>query len=134
MARRGLKCAVAVVPKTIDNDVPVIDKSFGFATAVEAAVPHIVAAATEAAACPNGVGVVKLMGRHSGFIAMHATLASGDVDLCLIPESESVPNSNLQRDFNVSVFESFDASSSTLLRELDEGDRFVQKSAESTSM
>ena len=88
MARRGLKCAVAVVPKTIDNDVPVIDKSFGFATAVEAAVPHIVAAATEAAACPNGVGVVKLMGRHSGFIAMHATLASGDVDLCLIPESE----------------------------------------------
>ncbi|KAH8093329.1 6-phosphofructokinase [Aureococcus anophagefferens] len=88
MARRGLKCAVAVVPKTIDNDVPVIDKSFGFATAAEAAVPHIVAAATEAAACPNGVGVVKLMGRHSGFIAMHATLASGDVDLCLIPESE----------------------------------------------
>ena len=47
---------------------------------------------------------------------------------------DPVPNSNLQRDFNVSVFESFDASSSTLLRELDEGDRFVQKSAESTSM
>jgi len=87
MARRGLKCGVAVVPKTIDNDVPVIDKSFGFATAVDAAVPHVLAAEVEAEACPNGVGVVKLMGRHSGFIAMHATLAAGCVDACLVPES-----------------------------------------------
>ena len=88
MARRGRKCVVAVVPKTIDNDVPVIDKSFGFGSAVEAAIPHLAAAHTEAEACPNGVGIVKLMGRHSGFIAMHATLASGDVDLCLVPESD----------------------------------------------
>ena len=87
MARRGRRCAVAVVPKTIDNDIPVIDKSFGFSTAVEAAVPHVRAAHTEAEACPNGVGVVKVMGRHSGFIAMHATLAAGCVDLCLVPES-----------------------------------------------
>jgi len=88
MARRGTKCAVAVVPKTIDNDIPLIDFSFGFHSAVEAAIPLIAAANVEAASCPNGVGVVKLMGRHSGFIALHATLASGDVDLCLVPESD----------------------------------------------
>ena len=45
-----------------------------------------------------------------------------------------VPNSNLQLDFNVSVHDSFDASSSAVLRELDESNRFVQKSAESTSI
>ena len=64
-----------------------IDNSFGFTSAVEAAIPMIEAANTEAEACPNGIGIVKLMGRHSGFIALHATLASGDVDLCLVPES-----------------------------------------------
>ena len=67
--------------------VPLIDNSFGFTSAVEAAIPMIEAANTEAEACPNGIGIVKLMGRHSGFIALHATLASGDVDLCLVPES-----------------------------------------------
>ena len=65
-----------------------IDNSFGFTSAVEAAIPMIEAANTEAEACPNGIGIVKLMGRHSGFIALHATLASGDVDLCLVPESQ----------------------------------------------
>ncbi|KAJ4708131.1 ATP-dependent 6-phosphofructokinase [Melia azedarach] len=84
---RGLKVAVAGIPKTIDNDIPVIDKSFGFDTAVEEAQRAINAAHVEAESIENGIGVVKLMGRHSGFIAMYATLASRDVDCCLIPES-----------------------------------------------
>eukprot|EP00904_Undaria_pinnatifida_P002128 jgi/Undpi1/11916/HiC_scaffold_4.g01615.m1 len=88
---RGLNVAVAGVPKTIDNDVDIIDRSFGFLTAVEAAQSAIESATTEArCAIPNGVGVVKLMGRSAGFIAAFATLASGDVDLCLVPESDIV--------------------------------------------
>lgn len=85
--RRGLKVAVAGIPKTIDNDIPVIDKSFGFDTAVEEAQRAINAAHVEAESVENGIGLVKLMGRNSGFIAMYATLASRDVDCCLIPES-----------------------------------------------
>ncbi|XP_028806508.1 ATP-dependent 6-phosphofructokinase 3-like [Neltuma alba] len=85
--RRGLKVAVAGIPKTIDNDIMVIDKSFGFDTAVEEAQRAINAAHVEAESIENGIGVVKLMGRYSGFIAMYATLASRDVDCCLIPES-----------------------------------------------
>ncbi|XP_030457469.1 ATP-dependent 6-phosphofructokinase 3-like [Syzygium oleosum] len=85
--RRGLKVAVIGIPKTIDNDIPVIDKSFGFDTAVEEAQRAINAAHVESISIENGIGVVKLMGRYSGFIAMHATLASRDVDCCLIPES-----------------------------------------------
>ncbi|XVF25067.1 hypothetical protein REPUB_Repub13aG0181700 [Reevesia pubescens] len=85
--RRGLKVAVAGIPKTIDNDIPVIDKSFGFDTAVEEAQRAINAAHVESESVENGIGFVKLMGRHSGFIAMYATLASRDVDCCLIPES-----------------------------------------------
>ncbi|CAN1148028.1 ATP-dependent 6-phosphofructokinase 3 [Linum perenne] len=85
--RRGLKVVVAGIPKTIDNDIPVIDKSFGFDTAVEEAQRAINAAHVEAESAENGIGVVKLMGRYSGFIAMYATLASRDVDCCLIPES-----------------------------------------------
>ncbi|CAN6191064.1 unnamed protein product [Urochloa humidicola] len=85
--RRGLKVSVAGIPKTIDNDIPVIDKSFGFDTAVEEAQRAINAAHVEAVSAENGIGLVKLMGRHSGFIAHYATLASRDVDCCLIPES-----------------------------------------------
>ncbi|GAB4842318.1 ATP-dependent 6-phosphofructokinase 3 [Ancistrocladus abbreviatus] len=85
--RRGLKVSVIGIPKTIDNDIPVIDKSFGFDTAVEEAQRAINAAHVEAESVENGLGVVKLMGRYSGFIAMYATLASRDVDCCLIPES-----------------------------------------------
>ncbi|XP_021276334.1 ATP-dependent 6-phosphofructokinase 6 isoform X1 [Herrania umbratica] len=85
--RRGLKVAVAGIPKTIDNDIPVIDKSFGFDTAVEEAQRAINAAHVEAGSIENGIGLVKLMGRYSGFISMYATLASRDVDCCLIPES-----------------------------------------------
>ncbi|XVF88663.1 hypothetical protein PTKIN_Ptkin19aG0068600 [Pterospermum kingtungense] len=85
--RRGLKVSVAGIPKTIDNDIPVIDKSFGFDTAVEEAQRAIHAAHVEAESNENGIGLVKLMGRYCGFIAMYATLASRDVDCCLIPES-----------------------------------------------
>ncbi|MQL80454.1 hypothetical protein Taro_012907, partial [Colocasia esculenta] len=85
--KRGLKVAVVGIPKTIDNDIAVIDKSFGFDTAVEEAQRAINAAHVEAESAENGIGLVKLMGRYSGFIAMYATLASRDVDCCLIPES-----------------------------------------------
>ncbi|KMZ71490.1 6-phosphofructokinase [Zostera marina] len=85
--RRGLKVSVVGIPKTIDNDIAVIDKSFGFDSAVEEAQRAINAAHVESESGENGIGVVKLMGRYSGFIAMHATLASRDVDCCLIPES-----------------------------------------------
>jgi 6-phosphofructokinase 1 len=84
--KRGLKVVVAGIPKTIDNDIDIIDKSFGFDTAVEEAQRAINAAHVEAESTHNGVGVVKLMGRYSGYIAMYATLASRDVDCCLIPE------------------------------------------------
>eukprot|EP00985_Skeletonema_marinoi_P015961 scaffold8430_cov122-Skeletonema_marinoi.AAC.3 len=83
----GLHVAVAGIPKTIDNDVDYIDRSFGFITSVEQAQDAIRAAKTEAMCnLPNGIGIVKLMGRSSGYIAAHATLGSGDVDLCLVPE------------------------------------------------
>ncbi|WCJ36427.1 ATP-dependent 6-phosphofructokinase 6 [Euphorbia peplus] len=85
--KRGLQIAVAGIPKTIDNDIAVIDKSFGFDTAVEEAQRAINAAHVEVESVENGVGIVKLMGRYSGFIAMFATLASRDVDCCLVPES-----------------------------------------------
>ncbi|KAF1793511.1 ATP-dependent 6-phosphofructokinase [Phytophthora cactorum] len=84
--RRKLAIAVAGVPKTIDNDVDLLDRSFGFNTAVEEAQRAIRSASTEARCVPNGIGVVKLMGRSAGFIAAHASLSSGDVNLCLIPE------------------------------------------------
>ncbi|KAL3929998.1 MAG: hypothetical protein SGBAC_011960 [Bacillariaceae sp.] len=88
---RGMNVAVAGIPKTIDNDVDYIDHSFGFSSAVEAAQVAIRAAKTEAICnMPNGVGIVKLMGRSAGYIAVHATMSSGDVDLCLVPEVPTV--------------------------------------------
>lgn len=85
--KRGYNISVAGIPKTIDNDVDYIDHSFGFSSAVEAATLSIRSAKTEAVCnLPNGIGIVKLMGRSAGFIAAHATMASGDVDLCLVPE------------------------------------------------
>ena len=83
---RGITLSVVGVPKTIDNDIPYIDQSFGFQTAFARATDSIRAAYTEASSTPNGVGLVKLMGRHSGFIACYAALASHDVDFVLIPE------------------------------------------------
>jgi 6-phosphofructokinase 1 len=84
--RRGASIGVIGIPKTIDNDIHFIDRSFGFETAFSAAVDVIRSAHVEATGAKNGIGVVKLMGRHSGFIACHAALASTDVDAVLIPE------------------------------------------------
>jgi 6-phosphofructokinase 1 len=84
--RRELPIGVVGIPKTIDNDIHFIDRSFGFETAFCAAVDVIRGAHVEAKGAMNGIGVVKLMGRHSGFIACHAAIASTDVDAVLIPE------------------------------------------------
>lgn len=86
VAARGVKLSVIGVPKTIDNDIPFIDQSFGFQTAFGRAAESIRAASVEARGAPNGVGMVKLMGRHSGFIACYAALAKSDADFVLIPE------------------------------------------------
>ena len=84
--KRGLKISVVGVPKTIDNDVSLVERSFGFETAVSYAVEAVDSAHTEARDAINGVGMVKVMGRESGFIAAHTALASGDVNFVLIPE------------------------------------------------
>ncbi|EPS60907.1 hypothetical protein M569_13894, partial [Genlisea aurea] len=84
--KRKLKVAVVGVPKTIDNDILLMDKTFGFDTAVEESQRAINSAYIEAHSAYRGIGIVKLMGRSSGFIAMHASLASGQIDICLIPE------------------------------------------------
>jgi 6-phosphofructokinase 1 len=83
---RGSRIAVIGVPKTIDNDLMYIDHSFGFQTAYAEATRSLRAAHVEAIGAPNGVGLVKLMGRHSGFIASYASLAMSDVNFVLIPE------------------------------------------------
>jgi 6-phosphofructokinase 1 len=83
---RNLKIVVAGIPKTIDNDIALIDNSFGFQTAVEEATKAVVSAKVEAQCTPNGIGIVKVMGRNAGFIAAHTTLAARNVDACLIPE------------------------------------------------
>jgi len=84
--RRKLKTAVIGIPKTIDNDISYIQRSFGFATAVSEAGRAITSAHIEAQGARNGIGLVKLMGRESGFIAAYAALAYSDVNFCLIPE------------------------------------------------
>ncbi len=86
--KRGLRISIITVPKTIDNDIYLVSKTFGFDTAVEMACQSISCAHTEAVGCPNGIGLVKVMGRYSGFIAAAATNAMRDVNYCLIPESD----------------------------------------------
>ncbi len=83
---RNLRIAVIGIPKTIDNDINFISQSFGFETAVFKATEAIQCAHTEAVGYRNCVGIVKLMGRESGFIAAHATLAMKEVNFVLIPE------------------------------------------------
>ena len=83
---RGLKISVVGIPKTIDNDILMVSRSFGFDTAVDVATGAIKGAHNEAQGYPNGIGLIKLMGRHSGFIAATATLAQQDVNFVLIPE------------------------------------------------
>jgi len=84
--RRGARIGVVGVPKTIDNDIMMVDKTFGFETAVGIASEVIRAAYYESRSAKNGIGLVKLMGRHSGFIAATAALAMRNVNLVLVPE------------------------------------------------
>lgn len=83
---RGHALAVVGVPKTIDNDVAFVTRTFGYVTAVEEAAKAIACAHTEAHSVFNGISVVKIMGRHAGFIAAGATVASQDVNFTLVPE------------------------------------------------
>ena len=88
VARRGSRISVIGVPKTIDNDINLVTQSFGFDTAVEKATEAIRCAHTEALGALNGIGLVKLMGRESGFIAAQATLALKEVNYVLVPEDQ----------------------------------------------
>ncbi|MDZ7698795.1 MAG: ATP-dependent 6-phosphofructokinase [Deltaproteobacteria bacterium] len=84
--RRKAKISVIGIPKTIDNDISHLDKSFGFETAVAQTRSAIYSAHVEALGARNGIGLVKLMGRESGFIAAYAVLACSDANFCLVPE------------------------------------------------
>jgi 6-phosphofructokinase 1 len=84
--KRGHVLAVVGVPKTIDNDVGFVSRTFGFFSAVEEATRVLDCAHTEARSVPGGIGLVKLMGRHAGFITAAAVVASQDVNFALIPE------------------------------------------------
>lgn len=86
LKRSGSTISVVGIPKTVDNDILYIDQSFGFETAFSQAVNAIKSAHNESLGAPNGIGLVKLMGRHSGFIACFAALAMNDVNFVLIPE------------------------------------------------
>jgi 6-phosphofructokinase 1 len=86
--KRGLEIAVVGIPKTIDNDLLFIEKTFGFETAVDEAKQAVNCIHNESTAAWNGIGLVKLMGRDSGFIAAHTALASSDINICLVPEMD----------------------------------------------
>ncbi len=85
--KRGLKISVVGIPKTIDNDLHFVGRSFGFETAVAEAANVIRNAHVEAKGTAGGIGLVKLMGRDSGFIAAYASIANPVVNFCLIPET-----------------------------------------------
>jgi 6-phosphofructokinase 1 len=84
--RRGHLLSVIGIPKTIDNDVGFVSRTFGFFSAVEEAKRVLDCAHTEARSVPGGIGVVRLMGRHAGFVTAGAVVASQDVNFALIPE------------------------------------------------
>jgi len=84
--RRGHALSVVGIPKTIDNDIPFVARSFGFLTAVQEATKVLQRAHTEASSVQNGIALVKLMGRHAGFLTTEATVASQEVNFTLIPE------------------------------------------------
>jgi 6-phosphofructokinase 1 len=86
--KRNVKISIIAIPKTIDNDIYLVHKTFGFDTAVDVACHAIRSAHVEATGAPNCIGIVKLMGRYAGFIAAAATIALRDVNFCLIPESD----------------------------------------------
>ncbi|MGI6454502.1 MAG: ATP-dependent 6-phosphofructokinase [bacterium] len=84
--KRGLMISIVGIPKTIDNDIFHVDRSFGFETAYSIAANVLISAHAEAVGAFNGIAVVKIMGRHSGFLAAHAAIASGEVNFLLVPE------------------------------------------------
>jgi len=84
--QRGHALAVVGIPKTVDNDVAFVSRTFGYLTAVEEAASVLDRAHIEARSVQNGIALVKVMGRHAGFIAVGATVASQEVNFCLIPE------------------------------------------------
>jgi 6-phosphofructokinase 1 len=84
--RRGHPLAVVGIPKTIDNDVAFVSRTFGYLTAVEEAAKVLDCAHTEAQSVHNGIALVRLMGRHAGFITAGATIASQDMNFTLVPE------------------------------------------------
>jgi len=84
--RQGHALSVVGIPKTIDNDIAFVARSFGFLTAVEEATKVLQRAHTEARSVQNGIALVKLMGRHAGFLTAEATVASQEVNFTLIPE------------------------------------------------
>ena len=86
ISKRGLKICISAIPKTIDNDINFIEKSFGFETAFSKARDIIGDAHNEAKGYYNGIVIIKLMGRDSGFIAAHATLSMQEVNFILVPE------------------------------------------------
>ncbi len=86
ITERSLKVSIIVIPKTIDNDIYLVSRTFGFDTAVDIATIAIKGAHNEARGYPNGIGLIKLMGRHSGFLAATAALAQQDANFVLIPE------------------------------------------------
>ncbi len=86
LERRGERIAVVGIPKTIDNDIPFVRLSFGFATALDKASEVIRGIHVEARGAINGIGLVKLMGRHAGFIAAGASVVSQEVNFTLVPE------------------------------------------------
>lgn len=87
VSTRNRKMAIIGIPKTIDNDINFITRTFGFDTAVEKATEAIQCAHVEASGMDMGVGLVKLMGREAGFIAAQATLALQEVNFLLVPEA-----------------------------------------------
>lgn len=86
ISRRNLPIAVVGVPKTIDNDIQFVRQTFGYYSAIESARNVLDGAHCEAKGAPNGIGLVQLMGRDSGFIAAGATIASQEVNFALVPE------------------------------------------------
>ena len=86
ISRRGLPKSIIGIPKTIDNDVPYVELSFGYVTALEVASEVLRGAHVEATGAPNGIGLVKLMGRDAGFIAAGAAIASQEANFVLVPE------------------------------------------------
>jgi len=86
--KNNLKISTCCIPKTIDNDIPLIDRSFGFETSVEETVKVISTTNLEASCSPNGIAIIKIFGRESGFTALHATNGSRDVNICLLPEQK----------------------------------------------